>query len=281
MSLPARRSPKNSIASKITRLVLLAVFTSVFIAAGFFVWRQTEENIAARKDELTATARVFAAVVAPHVTANDKAQALNAIRAIAQMPSVPYIQIANAENKHFAALGSAVLLSREKQDGKAQQKAMPSTLSLLANPSLSVQVPDISSGATVGPHYLLADSSAGRNQVIQGLIGIIVSAYAACLFGEVVANIAEGRMSRYLRVNITLQVDGDAEETVTADVETRGAILRNWLLGYLSNLQIEDIRGQTGQNRIRREVQNHFNEILSPDGTDVIHDVLFEEFQVQ
>ena len=64
-------------------------------------------------------------------------------------------------------------------------------------------------------------------------------------------------------------------------IETRGAVLRNWMLGYLANLQLEDIKGQDGQNRIRREIQNHFNDILSPDGTDIVHDVLFEEFQIQ
>lgn len=100
-------------------------------------------------------------------------------------------------------------------------------------------------------------------------------------FGEVVANIAEGRMSRYLRLNITLQIRGEDEEVVTADVETRGAVMKNWLLGYLSNLQLEDIRGAVGQNRIRREIQNHFNDILSETGQDIVQDVLFEEFTVQ
>ena len=100
-------------------------------------------------------------------------------------------------------------------------------------------------------------------------------------FGEVVVNIPDARMSRYLRVNFTLQVHGTDEEKVTADVELHRAILRNWVLGYLSDLQLEDIRGNVGQNRIRREIQNYFNEQLSPDGLDVVQDVLFEEFQIQ
>jgi flagellar basal body-associated protein FliL len=100
-------------------------------------------------------------------------------------------------------------------------------------------------------------------------------------FGEVVVNLDEGRMSRYLRLNITLQVDESVVTDTTANVESTKAILRNWLLGYLSDLQMEDIRGAAGQNRIRREVQNHFNDILSPSGTDVVQDVLFEEFTIQ
>lgn len=100
-------------------------------------------------------------------------------------------------------------------------------------------------------------------------------------FGEVVVNIPDARMSRYLRVNFTLQVLGSDEEKVKADVELHRAILRNWVLGYLSDIHLEEIRGVAGQNRIRREIQNYFNEQLSPNRVDVIQDVLFEEFQIQ
>jgi len=100
-------------------------------------------------------------------------------------------------------------------------------------------------------------------------------------FGEVVVNLGDSRMSRYLRIKLTLQIDGGTTETATAEVDLHRAILRNWLIGYLSDLQLEDIRGGTGQNRIRREIQNYFNEILSPDGTDFVHEILFEEFTVQ
>ena len=107
------------------------------------------------------------------------------------------------------------------------------------------------------------------------------SAPAFVPFGEVVVNLADQRMSRYLRLNITMQVKTSDSEQATADVETHKAILRNWLLGYLSNLQLEDIRGASGQNRIRREIQNYFNEVLSADGVDVVQDILFEDFTVQ
>lgn len=100
-------------------------------------------------------------------------------------------------------------------------------------------------------------------------------------FGEVVVNLGDARMSRYLRISVALQVNGNDTEQATADMEANRAILRNWLLGYLSDLQMEDIRGAVGQNRIRREIQNRFNEILAPDGTDFVQDVLFEEFNVQ
>ncbi len=100
-------------------------------------------------------------------------------------------------------------------------------------------------------------------------------------FGEVVVNLDEGRLNRYLRLSITLQVDDVHQKEVTTGVETNRSILRNWLISYLSDKQMDDIRGAAGQNRLRREIQNQYNLILSPDGFEKIKDVLFEEFTVQ
>lgn len=98
---------------------------------------------------------------------------------------------------------------------------------------------------------------------------------------EVVVNLDEGRMSRYLRVAITLQVPKSQELSFQTKVEAKKILLRNWLLSKISDLDLEAIRGAAGQNRLRREIRDHFNSVLCPDGYDQIYDVLFEEFNVQ
>ena len=100
-------------------------------------------------------------------------------------------------------------------------------------------------------------------------------------FGEVVVNIDDGRLNRYLRLNLTLQVHVDHVEEVTTRMESRRILLKNWLLSHLSDKDMEEIRGAVGQNRLRREIRDEFNTVLFPDGFDRIHDVLFEEFNVQ
>ena len=102
-------------------------------------------------------------------------------------------------------------------------------------------------------------------------------------FGEVIVNLNEGRMNRYLRLHITLQIDGDKqkEKELTDALAVNKSILHNWLLGYLADMQMDDIRGAAGQNRLRREIHDHFNWVLYPDGNGEIADVLFEEFNVQ
>lgn len=98
---------------------------------------------------------------------------------------------------------------------------------------------------------------------------------------EVVVNLDEGRMSRYLRIAITMQIPKSKEEDLKKRVDAKKIVLRNWLLSKISDLNLDDIRGAAGQNRLRREIRDYFNSVLCPDGYDQIYDVLFEEFNVQ
>lgn len=100
-------------------------------------------------------------------------------------------------------------------------------------------------------------------------------------FDETVVNLNSDRLNRYLRIGITLQVNADDEELVNEQLTIKKAILRSWLITHLADISMEDIRGAAGQNRLRREIQDHFNTTLFDDGYDRIRDVLFEEFNVQ
>jgi flagellar FliL protein len=99
-------------------------------------------------------------------------------------------------------------------------------------------------------------------------------------FGEVVVNLAEERLTRYLRITLTLQVDPANEDLVKKAVEKRKTILKNWLIGYLSDKELDEVRGAIGVNKARREIQDQFNRLLFPDGAELIQEVLFEEFTV-
>ncbi len=100
-------------------------------------------------------------------------------------------------------------------------------------------------------------------------------------FGAVVANLNDGRMTRYLKLGISLQVDKAQLMEIEKLHEEREAILRNWLLSHMADKAMDDIRGAAGQNRLRSEIKEQFNAVLFADGVDRIHDVLFQEFNVQ
>jgi flagellar basal body-associated protein FliL len=100
-------------------------------------------------------------------------------------------------------------------------------------------------------------------------------------FGEVVANLDDNRMMRYVRAKFSISVSEKDCEAVQHVVEENRTVLKNWLIGYLQNKQIEEVRGTEGFNRIRREIRDRFNETLFGGGEPKIKDVLFEEFNVQ
>lgn len=100
-------------------------------------------------------------------------------------------------------------------------------------------------------------------------------------FGEVTVNLDDGRMNRYLRMKIALLVAKEAELDVTTAIESKGAVMKNWLLSHMSDKTLDEIRGKAGQNMLRRELRREFNEKLFSDRKDRVYDVLFEEFNVQ
>lgn len=100
-------------------------------------------------------------------------------------------------------------------------------------------------------------------------------------FDELTVNLNDGRLNRFLRVKLALQVDKLQVDAVTKAVDTQKLVLRNWLISYLSDKDQDEIRGAAGQNMLRREIRDQFNALLFDDGYDRVYDILFEEFNVQ
>ena len=102
-------------------------------------------------------------------------------------------------------------------------------------------------------------------------------------FGSISCNVNDGQLNRFLKLTITLQFELDPEKVpeMEAQIEKDKPILTSWLLSYLADMTMTDIRGAVGQNRLRREIQNHFSSVLFPDGDQQVENLLFEEFIVQ
>ncbi len=100
-------------------------------------------------------------------------------------------------------------------------------------------------------------------------------------FGEVIVNLAEGRLTRYLRVKVILVGTPKGAHALEEKVEEGKATLRNWLIAHLSDKTLRDVTGRASINRIRREILDRFSHDLDPEATGSLRDVLFEEFVVQ
>jgi flagellar protein FliL len=100
-------------------------------------------------------------------------------------------------------------------------------------------------------------------------------------FDQVVVNLDEGRLNRYLQVKFSLQVTEKEKGEIETKVNANKVVLQNWLISYLSDQNLEDIRGAIGMNRVRREIRDQFNTLLFPDGYDRIEQIHFQQFVIQ
>ena len=89
-------------------------------------------------------------------------------------------------------------------------------------------------------------------------------------------------MTRYVRVTVTLEMSSKLDRGKGEKyLEERNLILRDWLTTYFAGLSLEDVRGTRNLEKIKRQVQDQFNEILFPDGIPYVQRILFKEFAVQ
>jgi len=97
-----------------------------------------------------------------------------------------------------------------------------------------------------------------------------------------VCNLDEPGVTRYVRVTISLEMRPEMDRTKGEPyLEERKLILRDWLTTYFAGLSLEDVRGSRNLEKIKRQIQEQFNEMLFPNSRPYIQRVLFREFAVQ
>jgi flagellar FliL protein len=104
---------------------------------------------------------------------------------------------------------------------------------------------------------------------------------ATVAVGDVSVNLAEERMTRYIRLKVALHVVEAQESKVHEHVEKNKAALKSWIISHVSGKSIKDVSGPVGVNRLQREFLERFDDILYPAGDSPIRNVLFEEYIVQ
>ncbi|WP_168219068.1 flagellar basal body-associated FliL family protein [Limnoglobus roseus] len=101
-------------------------------------------------------------------------------------------------------------------------------------------------------------------------------------FGDVTVNLAEERMTGYLRVKITIEVDETAFKELSRLVEKNKAAMKSWAISHLSGKTVKDVGGTAGVERLKGEIQKQFGEILAPKAKqNPVKAILFEEYLIQ
>jgi flagellar basal body-associated protein FliL len=99
-------------------------------------------------------------------------------------------------------------------------------------------------------------------------------------FDEIVAVLGKSKFSKYLKINLSLQVAKSQRLDIEKKIEARTAVIKNRIIAHVAEISSEDIEGKFGHNQLRRELHGFFNEILFDDGIERVQDVLFRELQV-
>ncbi len=100
-------------------------------------------------------------------------------------------------------------------------------------------------------------------------------------FGEVVVNLSEDRLQRYLRVKVAVLVEAEAEKETTDLLTKKKAAVKSAMIAHLAGKSLKDVSGSVGVTRMQRELLEKFEDVLYPDGNSRLKSVLFEEYVVQ
>jgi flagellar FliL protein len=98
--------------------------------------------------------------------------------------------------------------------------------------------------------------------------------------GEVVVNLSEERMTRFLKVKVAIQCEHAAEGKVHELVEKHKAALKSFMISHIAGKTLKDVSGTVAINRLQREMLERFDDLLFPDGESPLVAVLFEEYVV-
>jgi flagellar basal body-associated protein FliL len=100
-------------------------------------------------------------------------------------------------------------------------------------------------------------------------------------FSDVVVNLSEEKMTRYLRLKIAVTVDADHEKDVTQELTKHKAAIKSKIISHVAGKTLKDVSGSVGVTRLQRELLEKFEDELYPDGNSPIRAVLFEEYVIQ
>jgi len=98
----------------------------------------------------------------------------------------------------------------------------------------------------------------------------------------VTTNLGDEGSRRFVKVGITLSVIKGRDDEVTELItKKKAAVIKNWLIGYFSEIRLSEVNGPKHRNKMRREIEDAFNQLLWPNQPPVIRQVWFEQFMIQ
>lgn len=245
----------KSLRSRLTTLVVVAIFGAVAVATASSVWRETVQYGASKRAELYASANVFASAISEPVHHRDKTSTLNALRAISYIHSIEYVRVDLLDASLFVELGSATAVVDED---KARMFPEYSAFDMLLSNSVSASVPIVRGGEQIGELTMYADTGSLSDRI--GLL--LYDAFVAAIFAGGIGVLIALKMQRAItdpilslaRVMGHVRESGDfgIRADRTGDDET--AQLVDTFNTMLDHIQERDNKLKAHQRNLRKTV---------------------------
>ncbi|MFC2950685.1 ATP-binding protein [Marinicaulis aureus] len=174
---------KQTLRSRLTTLVIVAIFGAVAIATASSVLREMNQFGAGKRAELYASASIFATAISETVYTQDKMATLNALRAISYIPSIEYVRVNLSDEVTFVELGSATTIHNDGLKLFEENTA----LGMLTSRSATATVPIIRGGETIAYLTLHANTNSLSERIGQLLYDAFVAAAFAGGIGILIA----------------------------------------------------------------------------------------------
>ena len=225
---PAGGQPvRRTIASKLNRLVLVSVGVGLIVGAALSCWSEARRFLDAKRDVMLATAQVFASASSKAVASGDGPAVTQAIRAVARVPGLVYVNVRGRDGSSLAQMGAGGRLESDPVRGASDAI---SPLALLSSRTLTLRVPVIDGGTPVGEIEVIGDTSGLADQ----FLGVMLTALAGSVVALGVGLVFSLRLQRSITRPIRRLTEAMRDAERTRDYATPAPVLSDDETGVLA-----------------------------------------------
>jgi two-component system sensor histidine kinase BarA len=255
----------QSLRSRLTTLVIVAIFGAVAIVTASSVWREIGQYGAGRFAELSASANVFASAIANHVQERDKGATLDALRAIGQIPNINHVRVELEGGETFVELGGSVSLKRGAIQLTGDGAPTADAVSMLTKRSAIVRASIVQGGQPIGWLWVEADTSSLSDRIGSLLWDALVAALFAAGIGLLIALRMQRAVTRPIvalsRVMAEVRETGDFGKRAIPEANDEIGSLVEAFNVMLNQIQERDARLLAHQQNLRKIVQRRTQEL--------------------
>jgi signal transduction histidine kinase/EAL domain-containing protein (putative c-di-GMP-specific phosphodiesterase class I)/CheY-like chemotaxis protein len=158
-------------------LVIGSVLFSTLPVAGLFVVRETTRQAESRWSVMKTAADVLASSAEDAVSANDRARAYTALRAVTRTPGVTYARVEAHDGSALAEMGAGARLKSDVTlDAESRN---PDIMALVTTRTIQVHAPVMNNGHQIGQVVVVHKSDDFARTLLQALTGIFALAALA------------------------------------------------------------------------------------------------------